>query len=189
MGRTKCPYASSSIPFNQLNPYEGLRWQDLDFHAGTLPMYFALQQIDGTLRLKELKTEHSRRTFTTPASLVAALRVHRDRQAFERAAGGDQWRESGLVFTNTLGGPLEPSNVLKAFKRILARAGLPEQRFHDLRHAAASLLLAQRVLPRVVMEILGHTQMATTMDLYSHVMPAAHTEAAALMDQLLTAEG
>ncbi len=74
-----------------------------------------------------------------------------------------------------------------AFKCVLARAGLPVQRFHDLRHAAASLLLAQGVSARVVMDILGHTQIATTMDLYSHVMPAARQEAANLMDRLLSA--
>ncbi len=98
-------------------------------------------------------------------------------------------RDTGLAFKNTFGGPLEPSNVLKLFKRLLAATGLPPQRFHDLRHAAASLLLAQRVPPRVVMEILGHTQIATTMDLYSHVMPAAHAEAAELMEQVLTGVG
>ena len=75
--------------------------------------------------------------------------------------------------------------MLKQFKRTLGRANLPPQRFHDLRHAAASLLLAQGVPARVVMDILGHTQMATTMDLYSRVMPAAHRDAADLMDRLL----
>jgi integrase len=167
----------------------GLKWEYVDLDAGTLRVRYALQRIDGTLQLKEPKTEHSRRTLSLPASLVAALRAHRDRQAFERAAVGSEWRESGLVFTNTLGGPLEPSNVLKAFKRILVRAGLPEQRFHDLRHAAASLLLAQGVPVRVVMDILGHTQMATTMDLYSHVMPAAHKDAADLMERILASQG
>ena len=66
---------------------------------------------------------------------------------------------------------------------------MPGRRFHDLRHCAASLLVAQGVPPRVVMDILGHTQIATTMDLSSHVMPAAHPEAAVLMDDILTARG
>ena len=167
----------------------GLSWADVDLDAGTLRVRFALQRIGGTLTLKEPKTEKSRRSLTMPASLVAALRAHRVRQLEERLAAGPRWHESGLVFTNTIGGPLEPSNVLKALKSRLAAAGLPAQRFHDLRHAAASLLLAQGVPARVVMDILGHSQIATTMDLYSHVMPAAHEDAAALMDAILTATG
>lgn len=164
----------------------GLSWTDVDLDTGSLRVRYALQRIDGKLTLKEPKTEKSRRTLTMPASLASALRAHRVRQIEERLIAGSRWQDSGLVFTNTVGGPLEPSNVLKAFKRRLAAAGLPEQRFHDLRHAAASLLLAQGVAPRVVMDILGHSQMATTMDLYSHVMPAAHEDAAALMDAILT---
>ena len=166
----------------------GLRWEDVDLDTGSLRVRFALQRIDGKLTLKEPKTEQSRRTLTMPPSLTIALRAHRDRQAFEQATAGDTWRANGLVFTNTIGGPLEPSNVLKGLKKLLDRAGLPPQRFHDLRHCAASLLLAQGVPARVVMDILGHTQMATTMDLYSHVMPAAHTEAAALMESILCAK-
>jgi site-specific recombinase XerC len=89
------------------------------------------------------------------------------------------------VFTTPKGTPLEPSNVLKRFKAVLEGAGLPAQRFHDLRHCAASLMLAQGVPMRVAMDVLGHTQMATTADLYSHVMPVAHREVADLMDAML----
>jgi integrase len=75
--------------------------------------------------------------------------------------------------------------VLKRFKAALRATGLPEQRFHDLRHYAASFLLAQGVPMRVVKDILGHTQMATTADLYSHVMPAAHKDVADLLDRAM----
>lgn len=71
------------------------------------------------------------------------------------------------------------------FKRILSKAGVPDQRFHDLRHAAASLLLAQGVSPRVVMELLGHSRIGITMDTYSHVLPSLMREAADKMDQIL----
>lgn len=81
------------------------------------------------------------------------------------------------------------SNLLKTSERHPAAAGLPGRRFHDLRHAMASLLLAQGVPPRVVMDILGHSQMATTTDLCSHVMPAVHRDAADLMDRILAGNG
>ena len=102
---------------------------------------------------------------------------------------GSRWRETGHVFTTTIGTPLDGTAVTKRFQAILEGAGLPRQRFHDLRHCCASLLLAQNVPPRVVMDILGHTQIATTMDLYSHVMPAAQRDAADLMDSILERTG
>ena len=75
-------------------------------------------------------------------------------------------------------------NVVRAFKGHLTRAGLPDVRFHDLRHSCASLLVAQRVHAREVMEILGHSNFNITMTLYSHLMPQALREAVSLMDGL-----
>ncbi len=167
----------------------GLRWEDVDLDAGELRVERALQRVGGQLTLKEPKTEKSRRTLTLPPALARSLRAHRVRQLEERMAAGPRWEERGLVFTTAKGTPLEPSNVLKRFKAHLAAAGLPPQRFHDLRHCAASLLLAQGVPARVVMDVLGHTQISTTMDLYAHVMPAAHREAAARMEEILGETG
>ena len=91
----------------------------------------------------------------------------------------------GLVFTTRLGRPLDSCRVTHDFKRLLRRAGLPEQRFHDCRHACASFLLAQGVPARVVMDILGHSQISVTLNTYSHVMPALRTDAAEKMDAVL----
>ena len=132
------------------------------------------------------KTTQSRRTINLPAIIVAALREHRIRQLEERSAAGNQWKESGLVFTTTTGTPLDGRTVTKQFRRILERAGLPCIRFHDLRHTCASLLLAQGVHPRAVMGILGHSQISLTMNTYSHVMPAVRQEVADRMDAILT---
>ena len=87
-----------------------------------------------------------------------------------------------------MGTALDGTAVTRRFQELLTEAGLPRQRLHDLRHCCASLLLAQGVPARVVMEILGHTQISTTMDLYAHVMPAARREAANLMDGILAVE-
>jgi integrase len=99
---------------------------------------------------------------------------------------GRRWIESGLVFTSTIGTPLDGANVTKSFQRLLARAGLPKRRFHDLRHSCATLLLVQNVAPRVVMEVLGHSQISLTMNTFSHVLPTLKREAALQMDALLT---
>jgi len=89
------------------------------------------------------------------------------------------------VFTSTIGTPLEPRNVLRAFQSHARKAGLPHQRFHDLRHACASFLLAQGVDLKVVQETLGHSQISTTADIYAHVMPSLRRQAADRMDALL----
>ena len=156
----------------------GLRWEDVDLTAGTLRVRHAMQRVDGKPRLIEPKTKKSRRTLSLPAPVVAAFRAQRKRQLEERLLAGDRWREWGLVFASTIGTPLEPTNVLKRLRALLESAGLPRQRFHDLRHCCASLLLAQGVSARVVMEMLGHSQIALTMDTYSHVMPAMLKDAA-----------
>ena len=106
----------------------------------------------------------------------------------ERLLAGSRWQDTGMVFTSTIGTLLEPRSVSRKFQSALERAGLPRKRFHDLRHTCASLLLVQGVHPRVVMQILGHSQIAVTMDTYSHVIDELGREAANQIDTLLAAE-
>ena len=151
----------------------------------TLRVRVALQRVGGKLQFVEPKTIRSGRTIAVPGVTVSALKAHRARQLSARLAAGVHWVESGLVFTSSIGTPLEPRNVTRHFHKVLLEAGLPKRRFHDLRHTCASLLLAQEVPPRVVMEILGHSQIALTMNTYSHVMPVMEREAADRMDAAL----
>ncbi len=168
----------------------GLRWQDVDFDGGVLHVRVALQRVRGEpARLVEPKTRQSRRTLPMPAIIVAQLRAHHDRQLTECVTAGPAWQGEhwGLVFCTATGTPLDARHVVFYFKRQLRHAGLPDIRFHDLRHSCASLLLAQNVHPRVVMEILGHSTIALTMNTYSHVLPEAQRQAATLMDDLFGA--
>ena len=117
---------------------------------------------------------------------MEALRSHQERQEQERAFVGDAWQDRwGLVFTEAAGSRLSRHAITRRFQRILANAGIPRRRFHDLRHTSATLLLAQGVPLRVVTEILGHSQMATTADIYSHVLPVFMADAAERMDAAL----
>ncbi|MDQ3694357.1 MAG: site-specific integrase [Chloroflexota bacterium] len=163
----------------------GLRWDDVNLVAGTLYVRHALQRIDGTLTLVEPKTSLSRRTVTLPASAVVALRTQRTRQLEERLLAGPRWQDAGYVFTSSIGTPLEPSNVSSRLHKFLQAAGLPHQRFHDLRHCAASLLLAGGVAPRTIMGILGHSQISLTMNTYAHLSPALERDAARALDTVL----
>ncbi|MHB1324976.1 MAG: site-specific integrase [Thermoleophilia bacterium] len=166
----------------------GLKWEDVNFEAKTLRVRFALQRIEGKLQLVEPKSAKSRRTIALPNPTVKALKHHRKRQLEENLLAGPAWQETGFVFTSTIGTPLEPDNIGRWFKPLLKKAGLPDIRFHDLRHTAASLLLVQGVQPRVVMETLGHSQISLTMNRYSHVMPVLQREAAEKMDAILLRE-
>jgi integrase len=165
----------------------GLSWADVDLERGTVRVRQALQRVDGVLVLVEPKSATSHREVALPELARAALRAHRARTRVDRLAMGARWRDDprDLVFTSTIGTPLDGITVTRRFQRILRDAGLPHQRFHDLRHACASLLLVQGVAPRVVMEQLGHSQIALTLGTYSHVIPALGRDAATRMDELL----
>lgn len=167
----------------------GLSWTDVDFDKGTLTVRKQLQRIGGTLVLTDPKTRRSRRTIAIPSIAVEALRAHRIRQFEERLIAGDRWVENGLVFATTIGTPFEQRNVRRHLDLALGKAGLPRIKPHTLRHTAASLLLAQGIHPRVIMETLGHSQISTTMDLYAHVVAEVQREAADSMDQILRASG
>ncbi|MEO8596739.1 MAG: site-specific integrase [Candidatus Solibacter sp.] len=168
----------------------GLKWSAIDFERGTLSVRIALQRVKmpgekkGKLLLTEPKRK-SRRTINLPRVSVSALIEHRAIQEQERQLAGSRWQELDYVFTTGIGTPMEPRNLERAYGQILALAGLHHIRIHDLRHTAATLLLSQGVHPRVVMELLGHSQIAITMNTYSHVVPALMKEAANQMDAAL----
>lgn len=164
----------------------GLRWSDVDLDERVVRVRQNVQRLPEVgMVYGTPKTGKSRRTIPLPARSVKVLRAHRARQAAEVLALGPGWTESGLVFTSSVGTVVEPRNLSRLFDRLIAAAGVRRIRFHDLRHTCASLLLAQGVPPRVVMDVLGHSQMAITMDLYSHVMPTALREAADAIDRAL----
>jgi integrase len=133
----------------------------------------------GALHLvKQLKTRSSRRQVLLVSVAVDALRRHLARQREERLLLGLEWDDHELAFPNTVGKPLHPSNFLqRSFHPLLERAGLPRIRFHDLRHSAARLLVGLGIYPKIVSEMLGHGQIAITLDLYSHVTATMQQEA------------
>ncbi|WP_322756372.1 site-specific integrase [Frankia sp. Cas3] len=163
----------------------GLSWADVDLVGRTLTVRQTLHRSDGQLVLFAPKTAKSRRTIPLPTICVDALRAHCRRQNTERAQAGERWQETGLVFTTTIGTPIEPRNLNRHFYVLCAKAGVRRVRLHDLRHTCASLLLAQGVPARVVMELLGHSAIAVTMNVYSHVMPAASRDATDKIGSLL----
>ena len=118
---------------------------------------------------------------------VEALKSHKAAQNAERLKLGDLWEDNGLIFCTTAGRPLDFRNVATdSFKPILKRAGLPDIRFHDLRHTCATLLLSRGHHPKLVQELLGHSSVAMTLDRYSHVLPGMGDQTAAAMEAALS---
>jgi integrase len=163
----------------------GLQWEDVDFKFGLIHVRIELQRIERQFRLVELKSQRSHRTVAMPPYIAEKLREHGARQREERVHLGPGWHNSDFVFTSETGRPLDGINVTRAFQRLLRNAGLPKRRFHDLRHSCATLLLVQGVPARVVMEILGHSQIGLTMNTYTHVVPELGREAANGMQEFL----
>jgi integrase len=148
----------------------GLEWTGLDLDRGLLSVTQTVQRIKGKGMVKEraAKRERSLRTVPLPPFAIGALRRHRENQQRERDFAGQAWKENGLVFASTIGTAIEPTNLRKHFKSVLKLLKIDSRRFHDLRHTAASLLLAQGATLHEVKEILGHSQIALTANLYGH---------------------
>jgi integrase len=172
----------------------GLRWQDVDLEAvdpvtqerqPTLTVRQALQRVGGRPQFVEPKSSRARRSIALPGIVIPALREHRNRQRFEQRWAGTRWQDWGLVFASTIGTPLDGTNVTHRLQVILERAGLPRQRFHDLRHGAASLHVAAGTPMRQVQELLGHSDYRLTANLYAHVAPVVARDTAARMDAVL----
>ena len=158
----------------------GLQWPDVNLTAGIVMVKRALVEVHGKLHLLEPKTARSRRRIDLPQMAIDALRQH------HQAMIADGFGKSPWVFCNSCGGPLRRSHFhANTFKPLLAKANLPDIRFHDLRHTSATLLLTAGVHPKVVQERLGHSQISMTLDTYSHVLPTMQREAASKLDEIL----
>jgi integrase len=163
----------------------GLRWDDLDLDAAQLHVRRTLARTPGGPTFQDVKTHRSARRITIPAECVTELRWYHRRQQGDRARAGDTWRDLGLVFTRSTGGPLDAAYVHRNHHALCDAAGIRRVRFHDLRHSAASLLLEQGVELVVVKDLLGHAQISTTADIYTHVRPRLQRQAIEAMGQAL----
>ncbi len=183
----------------RLGEATGLRWEDVDLETGELRVRQQLQRVKKQLVAQPLKTEKSRRTLVLPNVCVLALRAHRTQQREERLKAGDRWVDTGLVFTTyrtckpgkgqdmKVGHGLDGRNVLRVLYGLVdaTKGAIPRCRFHDLRHSAASLLIAEGVELIEVSKLLGHSEVRLTADLYSHLVKQTATKAARLMDAIL----
>lgn len=164
-----------------------LRWRNVDLVAAQLAVVQSAEQTKAGVRYKEPKSGRAR-TVALPASLVAELRAHRAFQAEQWLKTGRRLEEDDFVIAKADGSPLRPHSISQEWSRFLAsHKALPRIRFHDLRHAHATHLLASGVHPKIASERLGHSKVGITLDTYSHVLPNMQANAVALVDEALTA--
>jgi integrase len=177
----------------------GLQWGDIDFFRHELTVRHNLQRLRRVRRGDVVKEGESRteryvgqpkgkkiRIIKLPQILDEALRCHRVRQEEERALAGPACKGDGTyVFTSTVGTPLEPRRLDAIFAEICARAELRKIRFHDLRHSAAAILIAQKVASKAIQELLGHSSIQITLDIYGHLFDSVKQETADKMDEAL----
>ena len=154
----------------------GLKWRDVDLDMASLSVVRTLQRVRGEFILKEPKTARSRRDIALTPDLAILLRSYKTHQQGLKSLFGLPYDDTDLVFGHSDGSPLDPDTVSHISKKIVKRAGL-ESRLHDNRHAFATLMMSFGVNPKVVSEMLGHSTIATTMDIYSHVPLGLQREA------------
>lgn len=165
----------------------GLKWEDVDFEAGKLRVRRTLTTTAEGPVLAAPKTKGSKRSVALTNAATEALRSHLDRQLEEIDRAGNLREENGLVFASEMGKPLDRRYITThCFKPLLKRAGVPQVRFHDLRHTCATLLLSKNINPKIVSEMLGHASIAITLDTYSHVLPNMQSEAAKALEDALS---
>ena len=165
----------------------GLKWDDVDLDDGSLQIRRTLTITKDGPAFTSPKTTGSRRSVKLTGKAIEALRSHLECQLAEIDRIGSLWSENGLILASETGEPINRHNLTRrSFRPLLTRAGLPEIRFHDLRHTCATLLLTRNVNPKIVSEMLGHSTIATTLDTYSHVLPNMRNQAAAAMEEALS---
>lgn len=149
-----------------------LRWEHVDIKARTLRVAATVSRVGGKLTVTPPKTERSRRAVPLSVPVVEMLRAHRARQKRERLKAGDQWRENGLVFPTEFGTQVDPRNLLRTIQAAAKKAGLHDVDVHTLRHSAASAWLEGGVHIKAVADLLGHSSIAVTGDIYGHAEDA-----------------
>jgi integrase len=167
----------------RLGELGGLVWSNLHLDMGVVRVDRALITGHEGQSFESPKTSGSRRTITLTRKAVGALHQHRE----QKRAAGNAVEGDALIFTNTIGGPINPSHfATRSFKPILKRAGLPDTNFHAAtRHTCCCLLLEAGVNPKAVSLQLGHSSVAFTLQKYAHYMPGMGDAAAGAMDEAL----
>ncbi|TVX83698.1 site-specific integrase [Peribacillus simplex] len=161
----------------------GLRWKDIDFDAQTI---FVRQTLTQYAEIKAgAKNEASVRSIHIPNKLVDELKIYRKQVVQEKLFHGQSYHDNDLVVCTRDGKPMIPRNFRKEFYNLVEKVGLPKIRFHDLRHTHATILIQQNVNVKLISERLGHSDIETTLNTYSHVLPDMQKSVSDKLDKII----
>ncbi|MBT2606505.1 site-specific integrase [Bacillus sp. ISL-53] len=161
----------------------GLRWKDVDFETQTI---FVRQTLTQNAEIKSgAKNEASVRSIHIPSKLVDELRTHRKQIWEEKLLLGSNYRDLDLIICTKSGNPMIPRNFRKEFYNLTEKIGLPKIRFHDLRHTHATILIQQNVNVKLISERLGHADIETTLNTYSHALPDMQKSVSDKLDKII----
>ncbi|CCJ32845.1 tyrosine-type recombinase/integrase [Caloramator australicus] len=172
-----------------------LKWSDIDFDKKELKVQRSIKKVslinnDASREIKTIiqvpKTKGSLRTVPIPSSLIPVLKEHKQKQALEKIKAGPSYNDNDFVFTTELGNNIDVRNLIRAYKRVLKKANIPYRKFHNLRHTYATKLFEAGVPLKTVSELLGHSNIAITANIYTHVMPKEKTTAAEKLNKLFS---
>ncbi len=167
-----------------------LRWSNVDFERQTLLVLHTVDYIPKYGYVEtEPKTKTGKRRISLPSFLIDMLKQHRVQQLEQRLKVGDAWENRDLVFPDLHGGYFNSNYLLRMFKKLLQEAGVPHMHIHDLRHSAATILLGMGVNMKVIQELLGHSDIAITLGLYSHLLPNMQQDVVNKWDDAFKGEG
>ena len=165
-----------------------LHWTEVNLENATLEVKYNLYRVDGEYKLSSPKTKSSARLIALPPQVVNILREQKAWQEKQKTMAGDQWIESGAVFTGLHGGYISKNYINFEFKKFLKRNGLPDVHIHDLRHANASLLINMGIPVKIISEHLGHCDTRTTENIYAHVFAETMAQASDAISKALSTE-
>lgn len=174
----------------------GLKWTDIDFEKKELKVQRTIKQVtiidgDGNREYKTIeqipKTKNSIRTVPIPSSLIPILKEHRNRQKEEKLKAGPAYLndiETGYVFTTELGNTIDARNLTRIYKKLLGKAGIKYKKFHAIRHTFATKLFERGIPLKTISELLGHSDISITANIYTHVIPKVKTNAVETLNDL-----
>jgi integrase len=163
----------------------GLRWDLVDLDSGCMWIKRTIVLVGGHAQESTPKTEAGVRRIGLDSSLVDILRAHRRGQLEDKLRAGTAWTETGHVFTDEIGRPIQPDHISDRFTKLCRTAGVPVIRLHDTRHTAATLMLASGEDLKVVSKILGHADTRITVETYQHVLPGQDDDAGARLSAMV----
>ncbi|ACL69123.1 tyrosine-type recombinase/integrase [Halothermothrix orenii] len=168
----------------------GLQWKDIDMEKKRIEVKRQLARTDEGLIFKKVKTKSGNRTIPITDNVVRELKRHQIKQGEKRLALGEAYnKKADLVASNGIGNPIDPRNLVRDFKDIIEETGLPEIRYHDLRHTFATLFLEAKGPIKTLQQILGHSSITVTIDTYSHVTEEMLIEAERKMETMFKVIG